>query len=171
MSSTTQPRNQQPVAAHRNQATTDWSDADEKVLRKMWRAGESARSISLALDGRFTRNAVISKVRRFGLHRNPTGPRVNLETQEKPAPERRARFHPSPPIAAAQTAAIAKHEEPNDGVGLSLDQLTNETCRWPKGTPGEVGFVFCGCTGADFRNSRPYCAPHDRRALKHVRFK
>lgn len=159
MSSITQSRNQPHTVG------PVWTDTDEKVLRKIWRAGGSARRISEELDGRFTRNAVISKVRRLGLHRNPSGPRPlePRDLESKPAPERRSRFHPAPPTKPEQVESISRFEEPSDGVGVSFLELTNETCRWPKGTPGEPGFMFCGETTADLRAGKPYCPFHTRK--------
>jgi GcrA cell cycle regulator len=48
--------------------------------------------------------------------------------------------------------------------GISLLELTNETCRFPHGDPGEPGFFFCGAPDADLEGGKPYCAQHARRA-------
>jgi len=39
----------------------------------------------------------------------------------------------------------------------TLDQLTNVTCRWPVGTPGQPDFFFCG---GKARDGLPYCGYH-----------
>lgn len=169
MSSITEQQNQPPLAGPPKRATTDWRDDDLTLLRKRWRAGSSARDIAEALGGRFSRNAVIGKANRLGLSRHdkprtPAPDRKRKPVEPAPKGERRTRFRPPQPIADAQVASLEQLDTPTDGIGVSLDQLTNETCRWPKGTPGDALFVFCGCTGADFRNGKPYCGPHDRRA-------
>jgi GcrA cell cycle regulator len=46
----------------------------------------------------------------------------------------------------------------------SLLDLTNETCRWPIGDPGETGFYFCGTPSADLAAGQPYCPCHMREA-------
>lgn len=49
-----------------------------------------------------------------------------------------------------------KGEKP-DGTGVKLLDLDSTTCRWPRGTPGEPGFEFCGGYAPD---GRPYCRSH-----------
>lgn len=147
---------------------TGWTDADKDVLRKAWRAGSSARDIAESLNGRFTRNAIIGAAHRLGLSRDhkpfsrkPRTPRPPVEP--KPRAERRTRFQPAPPTEPEKAENLNRFEEPSDGVGVFFLELTNETCRWPKGTPGEPGFVFCGEVTADLRDAKPYCPFHMRK--------
>lgn len=49
-----------------------WKDKDVETVRKMWRENASATDISVALDRRYTRNAVLGKIHRLGLVRSPT---------------------------------------------------------------------------------------------------
>lgn len=61
-------------------------------------------------------------------------------------------------IAAAEPGVPEqlKGEEP-DGTGIQLCDLTDETCRWPRGDPKTPNFEFCGTKPfPDF----PYCARH-----------
>lgn len=44
--------------------------------------------------------------------------------------------------------------------GVTLIDLTNLTCRWPKGDPLADDFMFCGETSANFKEGRPYCPFH-----------
>ena len=43
------------------------------------------------------------------------------------------------------------------GPGCGLLELTDATCRWPVGDPGEADFAFCGA--APFK-PYPYCVGH-----------
>lgn len=60
----------------------------------------------------------------------------------------------------------SKVAEPKDtppvNSGVTLLELTNETCRWPLGEPTHPDFRFCGKPEADSVNRRPYCAAHER---------
>jgi GcrA cell cycle regulator len=51
-----------------------------------------------------------------------------------------------------------KGEKP-DGTGVKLVDLDGNSCRWPKGDPGEPDFEFCGGYALD---GLPYCAGHSR---------
>jgi GcrA cell cycle regulator len=51
-----------------------------------------------------------------------------------------------------------KGEEP-DGTGMKFIDLQADSCRWPRGTPGNPDFEFCG--GHALVDS-PYCSRHSR---------
>lgn len=82
-----------------------------------------------------SRSAVLGKI--FRLRRRATGAAVEPLQPHPKQPQRR---------------------------GISLLELTNETCRFPSGKPGTRSFFFCGAPGADLEGGRPYCALHARRA-------
>jgi hypothetical protein len=48
---------------------THWGDNDVETLRRMWAGGSSALAISMALDGRASRCAVLAKIHRLRLGR------------------------------------------------------------------------------------------------------
>ncbi len=111
-----------------------WTDARCELLRTLWHDGLSAAQCACELGGDISRNAVISKAHRLHL--------------EKRAP-RAPRVHESPP-SPLLTAEIERG-------GVTLFELTEESCRWPIGTPGQSNFFFCGDLGADLMHGRPYC--------------
>ena len=47
-----------------------WTNDQIDILKRLWHRGESARIIALQL--RTTRNAVIGKANRLGLHKHPS---------------------------------------------------------------------------------------------------
>jgi GcrA cell cycle regulator len=49
------------------------------------------------------------------------------------------------------------------GQRRTLLELTEETCRWPIGDPGQADFFFCG---GQTITSLPYCAYHSRVAYQ-----
>lgn len=73
---------------------TDWTEAEENVVRQMHDGGYSSTLIARQLDGRFTRNAVIGKVRRMGLAaKRPKG-----QPPKFAAKQVHKRHKPAPPI-------------------------------------------------------------------------
>jgi GcrA cell cycle regulator len=133
-----------------------WTDDRVEALKELWASGWSSGHIARLLG--VTRNAVMGKIHKLGLHKThrPAG------TTEPAAhiPPNSAWLHPkaAPPSLPP--------EPPSDGKGIQFTELTNVTCRWPKGTPGDEAFCFCGSPTADLSDSRPYCAAHTQLAIR-----
>jgi GcrA cell cycle regulator len=151
------------------------SGNDERVetLKRLWAEGLSASQIATELGG-ITRNAVIGKVHRLGLSGRAKSPNT-----ASPRP-RKTRTHPhmirvARPAVRGNTALATAFEydfeaEPEVvdnvvpmGQRRSLIELTEHTCRWPIGDPGDADFFFCGGPSA---GSLPYCAHHCRVAYQ-----
>ena len=71
-------------------------------------------------------------------------------------------------LATAFDYEIEAEPEVVDNVVLmgqrgSLLELTEHSCRWPIGDPGDADFFFCGGPTA---SSLPYCAHHCRVAYQ-----
>jgi GcrA cell cycle regulator len=144
-----------------------WTDERVEALKKLWQDGLSASQIALEIGGGVTRNAVIGKVHRLGL---------SGRGQPTTTIKRQRRTHSSAPRRPRQPASIGnlalQHDydafaEPvprprRDVVvpiskRLSLEMLTERTCKWPIGDPGQEDFHFCG---NDSLESGPYCEYH-----------
>lgn len=147
-----------------NAATQPWSDDEKAIVTRMWGANASARD-SLSLNNR-SRNAVIGLIARLKLQRGPTGKRIK-PTKPRPPVERKhnpaLQWIDHPKRRRSAEPAVEIDDAP--GAGVSLMQLTNSTCRWPIGAPGEDGFKFCGAN-ADLNGGRPFCAWHTRIAYE-----
>src|SRR5258708_21964674 len=131
-----------------------WTDERVETLKKLWAEGLSASQIAAALGG-VTRNAVIGKVHRLGLSGRVKSPSSGAPRARKP----RAYAHMlrvTRPSIRGNTALAHAYEpdiEPEPefidnviplGQRRSLLELTEETCRWPIGDPGQPDFFFCG---------------------------
>ena len=150
-----------------------WTDERVELLKKLWADGLSASQIAAELGG-VTRNAVIGKVHRLGL-----AGRAKAPASAAPRP-RKARAHPhmlrvSRSSVRGNTALAHAYElelEPEPefldnvipiGQRRTLLELTEDTCRWPIGDPGQPDFFFCGGQPA---TGLPYCAYHSRVAYQ-----
>ena len=131
-----------------------WTPEREEKLKEFWKKGHTASQIA-SLLGDTTRNAVIGKAHRLNLEARAVSRKstfkVNKENNVRPEAKtqklgRKARFK------ALLLDKSFEQESPK-----KLEELTDETCRWPIGHPDEENFYFCG------RNSMekfPYCKLH-----------
>ena len=118
-----------------------WTPEREEKLKELWKKGYTGSQIA-SLLGNTTRNAVIGKVHRLNLEARAISKRstskVNTENNVKPETKiqkhgRKARFK------ALLLNKSFEQENPK-----KLEELTDETCRWPVGHPYEKKFYFCG---------------------------
>jgi GcrA cell cycle regulator len=153
-----------------------WTEERVELLRRLWQEGRSASQIAGELGG-VTRNAVIGKVHRLGLSGRGQ-PTSSIKRQRKPrlAPSAPNPRRPRRPLTIGNNALKADFEpmlqarpRPMDSVvvpiakRLSIDKLTERTCKWPIGDPGEADFHFCGHDSLD---GAPYCQYHARIAYQ-----
>ena len=130
-----------------------WTDEKVEKLKNLWTKGHTASQIAELL-GDTTRNAVIGKAHRLNLEarapsKNAGAPIYsNLRLDKRsPAPTtRKAKF---------QSILLDKNFEPENPK--SLENLTDETCKWPIGHPNEEKFYFCGRKP---EGEFPYCKLH-----------
>ena len=144
-----------------------WTDERVDILRKLWLDGHSASQIAAELGG-VTRNAVIGKVHRLGLSGRGQ-PTSSIKRVRRPSQSTHRRQQPRT-RTIGNTALkleydIAAHADLrplNDIVvpiakKLSIEMLTERTCKWPIGDPTQDDFHFCG---HDSLESAPYCEYH-----------
>ena len=130
-----------------------WTDEKVEKLRELWKKGHTASQIAEVL-GDTTRNAVIGKAHRLNLEarapsKNSGAPASsdNRQVKRSPAPtSRKAKF---------QSILLDKNFEPENPK--SLEELTDQTCKWPIGHPNEEKFYFCGRKP---EGEFPYCKLH-----------
>ena len=117
-----------------------WTEEKVAKLKELWSKGHTASQIAEAL-GDTTRNAVIGKAHRLNLEarapsKQSNSPRTNDNKQIRrgPAPtSRKAKF---------QSILLDKNFEPENPK--SLEELTDETCKYMEGHPDEKSSSFCG---------------------------
>ena len=134
-----------------------WTAEKEKKLKELWTKGHTASQIA-GLLGETTRNAVIGKAHRLNLEaravsRRTLSNKTNNNIEQSSSPDiknkklgRKAKF---------QALLLDKSFEPENPK--TLEELTDETCKWPIGHPEEASFYFCGRSSLkDFS----YCKLH-----------
>ena len=131
-----------------------WTDERVKKLRELWGKGNTASQIAEIIGG-ISRNAVIGKAHRLNLSAKiKTRTATNNQNFENSLEEknsklkkgRRSRF---------KSLIIEKDFEPENPK--QLEELDENSCKWPIGHPNESSFYFCG------RNSLKdfsYCKLH-----------
>jgi len=129
-----------------------WNPEREEKLRELWKKGHTASQIANLL-GDTTRNAVIGKAHRLNLQARAVAKKSTSKIKtENSTPlkegklSRKARF---------RSLLLDKNFEPENPK--KLEELTDETCRWPVGHPYEEKFYFCGRKPIE---KFPYCKLH-----------
>ena len=132
-----------------------WTPERERKLQQLWSKGHTASQIAEIL-GDTTRNAVIGKAHRLNLEARASSKKTAVKTHNREnnnASEnktqklgKKARF---------KALLLDKNFEPENPK--QLEELTDDTCRWPIGHPPEEKFYFCGRKPID---KFPYCKLH-----------
>jgi GcrA cell cycle regulator len=161
-----------------------WTEERVEQLKKLWSEGFSASQIAAELGG-VTRNAVIGKVHRLGLSGRAKTPALPAQRAKKPpvrqpvSPSARPHggletvgntvlkmdFLPAPkPQIIVQPKIFTLADSPLvENAGIL--ELTEQTCKWPVGDPGDRSFHFCARRS---ESNVPYCGYHARVAYQPV---
>jgi len=131
-----------------------WNDEKVAKLKELWGKGNTASQIAEIIGG-ISRNAVIGKAHRLNLSakiktrstsNNQNFKDNNQENNDKLKKGRRSKF---------KSLIIEKDFEPENPK--QLEELDENSCKWPIGHPNEKTFYFCGRSSLkDFS----YCKLH-----------
>ena len=126
---------------------TVWTPDESRICSELWGMGVSAGRIAIALGHKYTRNAVIGKVKRMGLpQRNADMNRFKSGARMAPKPPK-----PKPPVVLPDEPQVLG--EPND--------FPRNGCLW---IPGHTGPGFRCCGHPRHANST-YCGHHHAKAV------
>ena len=118
-----------------------WTDEKVAKLKELWGKGNTASQIAEIIGG-ISRNAVIGKAHRLNLSAKiKTRTAISNQSFENSISNknnqlkkgRRNRF---------KSLIIDKDFEPENPK--QLEELDENTCKWPIGHPNEKDFYFCG---------------------------
>ena len=130
-----------------------WTPEREEKLKELWKKGHTASKIA-ELIGNTTRNAIIGKAHRLNLQAravsNKSSPKANTENN-------RSEVKPQKLGRKARFRALLLDKNFEQENPKKLEELTDETCRWPIGHPYEEKFYFCGRKSME---KFPYCKLH-----------
>ena len=131
-----------------------WTEEKVNKLKDLWGKGQTASQIAEIIGG-VSRNAVIGKAHRLNLE-------ARAPSKQSSLPKSRENKHiikrsPAPMSRKAKFQSILLDKNFEAENPKSLEELTEETCKWPIGHPNEEKFYFCGRKPeGDF----PYCKLH-----------
>ena len=118
-----------------------WTPERENKLKELWKKGHTASQIAELIGGT-TRNAVIGKAHRLNLQARAISKRPKSTTQSKAVSTGEIKQEKLGRKARFRSLLLDKNFEPENPK--TLEELTDETCRWPIGHPPEKNFHFCG---------------------------
>ena len=131
-----------------------WTDEKVSKLKELWGKGNTASEIAKIIGG-ISRNAVIGKAHRLNLSAkiktraaasNQNFQNTISEKNIKIKRNRKSKF---------KSLIIDKNFEPENPK--QLEELDENSCKWPIGHPDEKSFYFCGRSSLkDFS----YCKLH-----------
>ena len=131
-----------------------WTPEREEKLKELWKKGHSASQIASML-GDTTRNAVIGKAHRLNLEARATSKRSTQKVGAENNSKTEAKTQKLGRKARFKALLLDKNFEQENPK--KLEELTDETCRWPIGHPVEEKFYFCGRKPME---KFPYCKLH-----------
>ena len=131
-----------------------WTEEKVNKLKELWGKGNTASQIAEIIGG-ITRNAVIGKAHRLNLSAKiktrtvASNKNYNNTTEQRDDKVKRGRR------SKFKSLIIEKDFEPENPK--QLEELDENSCKWPIGHPNEESFYFCGRTSLkDFS----YCKLH-----------
>jgi GcrA cell cycle regulator len=156
-----------------------WTYERIELLEKLWAEGATANAIAAQLGG-LSRSAVLGKIFRLRLGISAAAPAKKgqsahaslTDARSQPVPEGSDALplHPALPGSLARRRRSKRDDQSESAHGAvsarrkSVLELTNNTCRWPRGNPGTARFFFCGAPDANLERGMPYCPSHMRLA-------
>ena len=127
-----------------------WTEEKVTKLKELWGKGSTASQIAEILGG-VSRNAVIGKAHRLNLSGKIIAKKGSVNQNSTKAKDtnykktRRGKF---------KSLVIEKDFEPENPK--QLEELDENSCKWPIGHPNEENFYFCRKSLKDFS----YCKLH-----------
>ena len=130
-----------------------WTEEKVEKLKELWGKGNTASQIAEIIGG-ISRNAVIGKAHRLNLSAklvkrskaSSSNNRINFVTKNFEKRSRKNKF---------RSLLLDKNFEP--AKNLSLEELTENTCKYMEGHPNEKSASFCGRKNVD---KFSYCPLH-----------
>ena len=131
-----------------------WTTERERKLKELWKKGHTASQIA-EMIGDTTRNAVIGKAHRLNLQARASSKKQSVKANVENNNTQEIKTQKMGRKAKFKALLIDKNFEQENPK--KLEELTDQTCRWPIGHPYEKNFYFCGRKPLE---KFPYCKLH-----------
>lgn len=145
-----------------------WETDQDERLKALVLEGLSASQIAKEMRLGLTRNAIIGRISRMGLHlqlSRPSAPGMRRARPPKPPPAPR----PAKPREMKTKPEPAEAPPPKRRATGPPALPGNHQCKWPFGDPGDDDFHFCPERAIMHGDTpRPYCAAHWKAAHQPV---
>jgi len=132
-----------------------WNTEKEEKLKQLWKKGHSGSQIARMLGDGATRNSVLGKAFRLKLEARAVSKKTTSKTHSKKDDSTDIKTQKLGRKARFKALLLDKNFEQENPK--KLEELTNETCKWPIGHPYEEKFYFCGRRPVE---KFPYCKLH-----------
>ena len=132
-----------------------WTEEKVAKLKELWGKGNTASQIAEIIGG-ISRNAVIGKAHRLNLSAKiKTRTAVPSQSYNNTLDEKNLKITKRGRKSKFKSLIIEKDFEPENPK--QLEELDENSCKWPIGHPDEKSFYFCGRSSLkDFS----YCKLH-----------
>tara|TARA_B100000902_G_scaffold366815_1_gene388885 strand:+ start:540 stop:1037 length:498 start_codon:yes stop_codon:yes gene_type:complete len=132
-----------------------WTEEKVTKLKELWGKGNTASQIAEIIGG-ISRNAVIGKAHRLNLSAKiKTRTATSSQNFDNSKNEKNIQTSKRGRKSKFKSLIIDKNFEPENPK--QLEQLDEDSCKWPIGHPDEESFYFCGRSSLkDFS----YCKLH-----------
>ena len=131
-----------------------WTDEKVAKLKELWGKGKTASQIAEIIGG-ISRNAVIGKAHRLNLSAKIKTRTASSNQNFENTIENKSVKIKRGKRSKFKSLIIEKDFEPENPK--QLEELDDNSCKWPIGHPNEKSFYFCGRTSLkDFS----YCKLH-----------
>ena len=132
-----------------------WTDEKVAKLKELWGKGNTASQIAGIIGG-ISRNAVIGKAHRLNLSAKiKTRAATSSQNFDNSISEKNIQTTKRSRKSKFKSLIIEKDFEPENPK--QLEELDENSCKWPIGHPDEKSFYFCGRSSLkDFS----YCKLH-----------
>ena len=124
-----------------------WTEQETKILRDLWKKGLTASQIAAQIPGK-TRNACIGRAHRLNLEARAVSRKITSKVKtENIIPDsnrgkklgRKVKFSS---LSRFRSLLLDKNFESENPK--TLEELTDNNCKWPIGHPNKEDFYFCG---------------------------